>query len=277
MTPPRTRSVSSRPTRKPKGICAFAVLGLAHSAPTSAATRQLLLSLLDEAQLQRDALRSLRGVALDAAERRTLFAWWDKQREKSALPAESRRELAEQVLLVLGPKDEGEHRKQLTDLVGPRPANEEDWRKALAGVGDAAAGERVFFHLRGPRCAVCHRVDGRGGQVGPELSAIARSHDRAKLLDSILTPSKEIAPAFTTWIFTLHNGKTHTGVLVSENFDSTLTLADADGKRIVLKRLDIEERQASPKSLMPDDLHRLMTRREFLDLLAYLGSTGVPK
>ena len=178
------------------------------------------------------------------------------------------------MLLLLGPnveKDEGDRRKILTGLVWPRPDSEAGWRKAVAGPGDPAAGERVFFHARGPRCAVCHRVDGRGGQVGPDLSLIARSQDRAKLLESILMPSKEIAPAFTTWIFHMRDGKTHTGVLISENFDSTITLADADGKRLVLKRLDVEEREASPKSLMPDDLHRLMSRREFLDLLAYLG------
>jgi putative heme-binding domain-containing protein len=115
-------------------------------------------------------------------------------------------------------------------------------------------------------------VDGRGGQVGPELSAIANGLDRTKLIESILTPSKEIAPAFTNWVITTRDGKSYTGVIVSENFDSTFTLADANGKRVVLKRLDVEDRQASPKSLMPDDLHRQMTRREFLDLLEYLLS-----
>jgi hypothetical protein len=43
---------------------------------------------------------------------------------------------------------------------------------------------------------------------------------------------------------------------------------------MVLKRLDIEDRQASPKSLMPDDLHKQMTRREFLDLLSFLETRG---
>ena len=69
---------------------------------------------------------------------------------------------------------------------------------------------------------------------------------------------------------------TYTGVIVSENFDSTFTLADANGKRIVLKRLDVEDRQASPKSLMPDDLHRHLTRREVLVLLAYFVSLQAP-
>ena len=251
---------------------AFAVLGLAHSASDSPETRKLLMSFLADSTLQRDALRSLRGVALSGEERNGFVDWWG-QLEKKNPPVEEQRELAEQLLLTLGTAGEkDEFRKKLESLIGPAPANEQSWRKALSDKGDPEAGERVFHHIRGARCAVCHRIDGRGGQVGPELSVIAGSHNRDKLIESILTPSKEIAPAFTTWTVVMYNGKSHTGVIVGEGFDSTLTLADAEGKRIVLKKLDIESRQASPKSLMPDDLHRQMTRREFRDLLEYLGA-----
>jgi putative membrane-bound dehydrogenase-like protein len=250
---------------------AFAVLGLAQSAPSSPETRRLLLSLLADSQLQRDALRSLRDAKLNANEARDLFAWWDKLPAEKGDPGDERRELGSQLLLTLGPAVDAERRKQLSGLAEPMPANDAEWKKALEGKGDAAAGERVFFHLRGARCAVCHRIDGRGGQVGPELSVIASSHSRDKLIESILTPSKEIAPAYTTWIITMADGKKHTGVIVGENFDSTLTLADENGKQVILKKLDIENRQASPKSLMPDDLHKLMTRREFVDVLEFLS------
>ncbi len=261
------------------GLRAFAVVGLAQSAPKSAETRRQLLALLADNGLQRDALRSLRDVPLNAAERQALFDWWDELPAEANGPTDERRELADQLLRTLGPnvqKGEEARRKDLEKLVEPIPADEAAWRKALAGHGDVESGERVFYHLHGARCAVCHRVDGRGGQVGPELSAIAGSLDRNKLIDSILTPSKEIAPAFATWIITMHDGRTHTGVIVGEGFDSTLTLADADGKRTVIKRFEIEERRASPKSLMPDDLSRQMTRREFLDLLEFLGTTKRP-
>jgi putative membrane-bound dehydrogenase-like protein len=262
-----------------RGDRAFAIVGLTQSAANSEPTRKLLLSLLANEGFRRDALRSLRGVALNADERKALFAWWDGLPAENGDPSLERIELAEQLSLVLGPDKEKDkdRRKRLADLIGEMPSDEASWHKALSARGNAESGERVFYHLRSARCAVCHRIDGRGGLVGPELSVIGKSLDRDKLIDSILTPSKEIAPAFTTWNITMFDGKKHTGIILGENFDSTLTLADADGKRITLKRLDIDDRQASTKSLMPDDLHRLMTRQDFRDLLEFLSPSRGPK
>jgi putative membrane-bound dehydrogenase-like protein len=250
------------------GMRAHAVLGLGLSAPGSSATRELLLSLLSRTELRREALRSLRGASLSGKEQQALFAWWDGGK---VAPEADRAELAGQLLLILGDKGGDEKvRAALAALAGKKPEGEAAWRKALAGRGDARAGERVFFHARGPRCAACHRIDGRGGIIGPDLSVIGRSQGRDKLIESILTPSKEIAPAYTSWIITTRDGKVRTGVIVEEGPHSTVTLGEADGKLTVLKRLAIEERQASPTSLMPDNLHQLMTPREFLDLLAFL-------
>ena len=105
---------------------------------------------------------------------------------------------------------------------------------------------------------------------GPDLSAIGRALKRDKLIESILEPSKEIAPQFTAWSIATRDGKVRVVVIVDEGFDSTITLAGAQGKRAVLKRQDIEERTALPTSLMPDNLAEQMTTREFRDLLAYL-------
>ena len=141
-----------------------------------------------------------------------------------------------------------------------------------AGGGRRSRGRRARLLPRpGPALRQCHRIDGRGGVIGPDLSVIGRSQGRDKLIESILTPSKEIAPAFTTWVITTRDGKVRTGVIVEEGPHSTLTLGEADGKQTVIKRLDVEDRQASPTSLMPDNLHQLMTPGEFRDLLAFLA------
>ncbi len=254
---------------------ADAVLGLAHSAPSSAATRKVLLSLLSRPQCQREVLRSLREVGTQPEVAKAITAWWDQLAGQQQVSDEERRELAAQVLLTLGNDKDGQNearRKVLAALVGPRPQGEAQWREALAGPGDAAAGERVFFHPRGPRCFSCHRIVGRGAAVGPDLSSIGRALSREKLIESILSPSKEIAPQFVSWIITTRDGKVRTGVIVEEGPNSTVTVADAQGQIEVLRRADIEERHASTVSLMPDNLHERMTLQEFRDLLAFLSA-----
>lgn len=238
---------------------AEAVAGLATSA-TTPDTHRLLLSLLEKPELRRDALRSLRDAAAKPEVEPKLLAWWDKLDTS----ADERKELAGQLQLAF---KSGEAGKRFTEA---RPKNAEEWRSALAGKGDPAAGERVFFHPLGARCFVCHRVDGRGGLVGPDLSTIGRALNRDKLIDSILQPSKEIAPMFTAWSIATRDGKLRTGVIVGEDHDSRITIADNQGKLEVIKRQDIEERHALPTSIMPDNLADLLTRQDFLDLLAFL-------
>lgn len=249
---------------------AEAIMGLAHSA-SSATTQQALWQLLEQPELRRDALRSLRESAGRPDSEEKLLAWWEKL---VTPPMAERRELAAQMLLALRTSKSAAAervRKTLSDVVGSRPANEMEWRQALATGGDALAGERVFFHAQGARCFACHRIDGRGAAVGPDLSKIGRSHSRDKLIESILTPSKEIAPMFVSWRVATRDGQLHTGVIVDIGAHSTITLADNQGKLVVIKRQDIEERQALATSLMPDNLHELMTIAEFRDLLAFLG------
>jgi putative membrane-bound dehydrogenase-like protein len=248
---------------------AEAVLGLAHSA-SSTATQRLLVSLLARPELQRDALRSLRNAQSLPETDRAILAWW----ESTAGHTGERQELGEQVILALRSSKDAQTQERLRPIVavaGTRPQNDAQWRAALEGRGEASAGERVFFHPQGPRCYSCHRVDGRGAQIGPELSTIGRSLSRDKLIESILTPSKEIAPQYVSWHVVTRDGRVRTGIVVDEGPDSTITLADAQGKLEVLHRTAIEERHALTTSIMPDRLYDLMTRREFLDLIAFLS------
>jgi putative heme-binding domain-containing protein len=247
-----------------------AILGLAHSAPTDVETRKLLWHLATQPSLMRDTIRSLRG-ALPPGNAKVVIAWWERIDGSANFSAKDTEDAAEHALLVLNlplaAKQEGTPIK----LAQPRPATVAAWRDFLMkGKGDPAAGERVFFHSKGPRCFACHKIDGRGEAVGPDLSHIGSAMKRDKLIESILEPSKEIAPAFVTWLITTRDGKQHTGVIVEEGAHSTLTIADAQGKLTVLKITDIEERVAQATSIMPAELHAQMTRQEFLDLLAFL-------
>ena len=141
--------------------------------------------------------------------------------------------------------------------------------RAATSSADAAAGRRVFFHANSAGCYKCHTIDGRGGKVGPDLTTIARTMDRTKLVQSILEPSREQAPQFTSWNFELTSGQVLTGLLISEESEK-LKVATADGKVHDLTLKDIETRVPQSVSLMPEKLVDRLTPQEFIDLLAFL-------
>jgi putative membrane-bound dehydrogenase-like protein len=244
------------------GLRADAIAGLAASNGTPE-TQRTLIAALAEPALQRDALRSLRNAALAPSLRTQLEAWWKHYDAKSSRAAG---ELAAQFELThLAPDD-----KDVQAAATPRPAQPDGWLKLAQQPGDAVAGERIFFHAQGPRCYTCHRVGGRGGNIGPDLTTIGGSLTMAKLADSILAPSREIAPQFANWLIITRDGKTHSGIIVEEGPHSTVTLADNQGKLTVLPRTEIEERRSLPGSIMPDNLIALLTPQDWVDLLAYL-------
>ena len=151
------------------------------------------------------------------------------------------------------------------------PGGLDAWLARLEGPADPAAGERLFFHSKGPGCYRCHQVDGRGGRAGPDLSTLAAAINRSRLVESILTPSKEIAPQFVAWSVAKTDGTVFTGILLDQSPEGALTFADSQGRQITVKTGEIAERKPQTTSIMPDNLVRLMSLQEFRDLLAYLG------
>jgi putative heme-binding domain-containing protein len=90
-------------------------------------------------------------------------------------------------------------------------------------------------------------------------------------VESILEPSRSIAPSFATMTLMLKNGKTLTGVKVAET-ETTLTLADTQSQKHAVVKTDIEQQQPSPVSSMPEGLEKRFTQDEFIDLIAFLMS-----
>lgn len=219
-----------------------------------------------------DTLRAVRGSLTSDA---TLRAGAIKR--SASLASQSPEETAElvaQLALALGSEPLPE---EVRTRVLPRPQDAAAWRLALldehAPAGDAEAGRIVFFHPQGPGCFKCHTVEGRGGKVGPDLSQIGRAFTREKLVDSILDPSREISPQFTTWQMVDADGRVHTGMIVHENEGKTI-LGDSEAKTEELPTAFIAERKPQRVSVMPEKLVERMTMLEFRDLIAYLQATG---
>jgi putative heme-binding domain-containing protein len=95
--------------------------------------------------------------------------------------------------------------------------------------------------------------------------------NRVQLIQSILEPSREISPQYTSWSFVLHDGRVVNGMIVHENEGKTI-VGNSEGQTIELKTADIEERTPQRTSVMPDKLADRMTLQELRDLIAFLDA-----
>jgi putative membrane-bound dehydrogenase-like protein len=149
------------------------------------------------------------------------------------------------------------------------------WTKLLSEPSDAASGRRLFFSSVGARCNACHQVNSRGGRVGPDLTLIGHTSSRERIIASILQPSQEIAPEFQSWLLVTKDGKTLTGLrLQKPGDDGVEDYADPAGNKFSLRSDEIESREASTKSIMPDGLEQSVSIADLRDLVTFLTSAS---
>ncbi|MHC4996280.1 MAG: PVC-type heme-binding CxxCH protein, partial [Planctomycetota bacterium] len=142
------------------------------------------------------------------------------------------------------------------------------WVELLGNGGDPEAGRRVFFGASAA-CSRCHRHTGRGVAVGPDLTSLAGAADPAPVIESILHPSRNIAPQYRPWLIRLNNGKAYIGIGLTKGGTSENYL-DATGQRFRVVTQQIVHRQELTTSLMPAGLHEILTITELRDLVAFL-------
>lgn len=203
-----------------------------------------------DGMIRREALRSLYGVTLTTKQQETLNSG------------------------IVSGRDEVFMLRRLTNpsFESERPSHDDldRWLDEVPNSGDAAAGQRVFFHPRLANCGGCHRVAGRGESIGPELTYIARSMDRRKLLETILQPSREIAPHYQSWAIETSDGRSLVAMLIRRG-GAKSTFADRNGNKFELSDDEIELQVPQPLSIMPEGLLDPLTTKEVADLLAYLS------
>jgi putative membrane-bound dehydrogenase-like protein len=145
------------------------------------------------------------------------------------------------------------------------------WYELLQGQGDAAAGRRLFFNPVGPRCSACHRYEGRGANIGPELTHLGQGMSRERIIASILQPSREIGPDYQPWLLVTKDGQTHLGLRAAKPLGHGMEhFVDSAGEPFSLTSHEIEMRQASSISIMPDGIDNMLTIAELRDLVTFL-------
>lgn len=136
----------------------------------------------------------------------------------------------------------------------------------IAGA-DWANGRKLFFSEQ-LACGKCHRVDGKGGNIGADLSNLVH-RDYESVLKDITQPSAAINPDHLAYNILLNDGEEISGVVVSET-GKQLTLGQPSGENLIIQKTRIARRAASSLSLMPEGLLKALGANERRDLMAFL-------
>jgi putative membrane-bound dehydrogenase-like protein len=213
------------------------------------------------------ALRLLLGrpaattALLDAFEKGALNVGDLALDQKQALAAHTDKKIAERAKALLakgGGLPDADRQKVIDEWIGVTKAK-----------GDPEAGKLVFKN----QCAKCHMHGSEGARIGPDLTGVA-VHSKEHLLIDILDPNRSVEGNFRVWRVTTADGKSYSGLLAAET-KTSVEIIDAEAKKHVVQRDDIETLTASPKSLMPEGFEKqIKDKKELIDLLEFLTQKG---
>jgi len=133
-------------------------------------------------------------------------------------------------------------------------------------VGNAAAGEAIFTGKG--ECSSCHRVNGRGPRVAPDLSDIGAIRRPASLQRSLLDPTANMRPINRPFDALTRDGQTFRGRRVNED-TYTVQIVTEDERLVSLSKADLLEVQLGETSPMPS-MEGELSVEELADLIAYL-------
>lgn len=252
------------------------------------------LSLLDEAPLRRDAIRTLaafddprvahhllvRYAALSPADKAeailtlsgrpiTAQALLVALKQNTIPKRDITAFAARQLQLVLGPS--------FVDFWGPvaQPAADKQadiakYKRLLTDAEFARANVSQGRALFERTCIACHTLYGQGGNIGPDLTGSNRAN-LDYILTEIINPSEVMQESYQLVTVTTRDGRTLSGNAAAEDAQQlTLRLI---GQDTTIAKSEILSREKSPVSMMPEGLLKSLTTEEVRDLLAYLKTT----
>jgi putative heme-binding domain-containing protein len=147
----------------------------------------------------------------------------------------------------------------LRTLAAPPPAD--------PAKGNAENGEKIFKQ----RCASCHRVDGSGGVLGPDLSRIGIGRTRAALVRQIRGSVEDIRPGYEPVTVTTSEGRTVRGTRKNEDLFS-VQIMDSTERLQGFVKSDVRAVTAEKRSLMPAFGADQLNESDLDDLLRYLST-----
>jgi putative heme-binding domain-containing protein len=138
---------------------------------------------------------------------------------------------------------------------------------------DFDRGKQMFAAAQ---CYNCHRFDGEGGAVGPDLTLLSGRFVARDILESVMEPDKVISDQYAAVTVVTSDGKVVTGRIVNfsgNKISINTNMLDPTAIESVDRRT-VEELETSPVSMMPSGLLNTLNESELLDLFAFLLSRG---
>jgi putative heme-binding domain-containing protein len=132
-------------------------------------------------------------------------------------------------------------------------------------VGNAGRGRNMFVE----NCSSCHRVDGVGGSLGPDLSSITGSRSLASLVNSLREPSSAIGSRFKPVSLTTATNERVQGTIKSEDAFS-VQIMDSEQVLRAFNKIELIQFTREIDSLMPVFSEAVLTETDVNDILSYL-------
>jgi cytochrome c oxidase cbb3-type subunit 3 len=148
--------------------------------------------------------------------------------------------------------------------------------------GSAAHGKQLFYG--DANCSLCHMIEGKGGRLGPDLTAVGGSRTREALIESVRNPSRRLAWGLTestkefpqeyeSVTAVTADGKEIKGVTLNEDSFS-VQIMDTSEQIHLLEKDRLRSFQKSRESAMPKYGADLLSEKDLNDIVAFLGTVG---
>jgi putative heme-binding domain-containing protein len=238
-------------------LAAEATIGeIQHSQNGAAELREIISPVVD----QKGGIQAITGVL-----------------SKASLPADQ----AALFLEVLDVKgiDAPVLKKQLTGMSGKQasvskpysPEYVEKLNRAVLEKGDAKRG--ALLYAANPSCVSCHSIQGKGGTIGPDLSAIGKGLSVREIIAEVLWPNQNIKEGYNRIVLETKKGEIIQGIKLFENAD-IVNIGTTDSK----KPRTVNKKEIAAKtetgSMMPGGLTDSYTEEEVRDLIRFLSELG---
>jgi quinoprotein glucose dehydrogenase len=215
---------------------------------------------------QQGAFATVATLKEDAADQ-LLADWLDK-----LIAGKVRKEIQLDLIEAAAKRDSAAVKEKLQKYTDSQPKKDEfnGFRETLFG-GNAEDGKKIFIERPEASCVRCHKINGEGGEVGPELGGIISRKNREYILESILYPNKQIALGFESVIVKSKSGTVYAGILKSEDAQELVINSPEDGI-IKVKKSEVISREKG-QSAMPEGMGSILSKQDLRNLVEYLAST----